>query len=98
MLQTKAVLLRCVLLLTSLLPAEVLAGLIVIFPSGARAAQFLPPENEIAPASNEGQLAIKKFTIAPGLKVDLWAAEPLLANPVAICSDEKGRWHVAETY
>src|SRR2546423_5402940 len=98
MLQTKAVLLRCVLLLTSLLPAEVLAGLIVIFPSGARAAQFLPPENEIAPASNEGQLAIKKFTIAPGLKVDLWAAEPLLANPVAICSDEKGRWYVAETY
>jgi len=27
-----------------------------------------------------------------------WAPEPLLANPVAICTDEKGRWYVAETF
>ena len=27
----------------------------------------------------------------PGLKVELFAAEPLLANPVAFCIDEKGR-------
>src|SRR5690349_14277737 len=26
------------------------------------------------------------------------AAEPHLANPVAICTDEKGRWYVAETF
>ena len=62
------------------------------------AAQFAPPEKEIAGASAEGELAIKRFKIAPGLKVDLWAAEPLLANPVAICTDEKGRWYVAETF
>src|SRR5436190_15153079 len=35
----------------------------------------------IAPASNQGELGIKRFQVAPGLKVDLWAAEPLLANP-----------------
>jgi len=67
----------------------------------ASAAQFVPQTNtlfEVAPASNEGQLAIKKFRVTPGLKVDLWAAEPLLANPVAICTDEKGRWYVAETF
>src|SRR5437899_8564343 len=50
------------------------------------AAQFVPPDKtipKVAPASNEGELAIKKFVIAPGFKVELWAAEPLLPNPVA---------------
>src|SRR2546423_11187786 len=72
--------------------------ILVLLATVSPAAQFVPPEKEIAPASNEGELAIKKFKIAPGLKVDLWAAEPLLANPVAICTDEKGRWYVAETF
>ena len=62
------------------------------------AAQFDAPDKEIASASREGELATKKFHVAPGLKADLWAAEPLLANPVAICTDEKGRWYVAETF
>ncbi|HXG48074.1 MAG TPA: PVC-type heme-binding CxxCH protein [Methylomirabilota bacterium] len=57
---------------------------------------FNPPV--VAPASGEAELALKKFRVAPGLKVDLFAAEPLLANPVAICTDEQGRWYVAETY
>src|SRR5437660_3058580 len=52
----------------------------------------------VAPASDEGELAIKKFQGAPGLKVDLWAAEPMLANPVAFCFDEKGRAYVCETF
>jgi quinoprotein glucose dehydrogenase len=52
----------------------------------------------IAPASNQGELAIKRFQVAPGLKVDLWAAEPMLANPVAFNFDEKGRAYVCETF
>src|SRR5881392_462322 len=52
----------------------------------------------VAPASDEGELAIKKFQGAPGLKVDLWAAEPMLANPVAFNFDEKGRAYVCETF
>src|SRR6266705_199512 len=52
----------------------------------------------IAPASDEGELAIKKFQVAPGLKVDLWAAEPMLANPVAFNFDERGRAFVCETF
>jgi quinoprotein glucose dehydrogenase len=32
------------------------------------------------------------------LKVELFAAEPLLANPVAFCIDEKGVVYVAETF
>src|SRR2546421_8751358 len=52
----------------------------------------------VAPASDEGELAIKKFQVTPGLKVDLWAAEPMLANPVAFNFDEKGRAYVCETF
>jgi quinoprotein glucose dehydrogenase len=33
-----------------------------------------------------------------GLKADLFAAEPMLANPVCFCFDEKGRLYVAETF
>ena len=55
-------------------------------------------QDYVAPASDEGQFAIKRFKTAPGLKVDLWAAEPMLANPVAFCFDEKGRAYVCETF
>ena len=52
----------------------------------------------IAPASDEAELAIKKFQVMPGLKADLWAAEPMFANPVAFNFDEKGRAYVCETF
>ena len=45
-----------------------------------------------------GESAMKKFSVAPGLRVDLWAEEPLLANVVALSFDEKGRAFVVETY
>ncbi|HLY08229.1 MAG TPA: PVC-type heme-binding CxxCH protein [Planctomycetota bacterium] len=40
----------------------------------------------------------KKLALAPGLQVTLWASDPLLANPVAISIDEKGRVYVAECW
>jgi glucose/arabinose dehydrogenase len=52
----------------------------------------------LAPASSEGQARIKQYKIHPGLKVDLWAAEPMLANPVAFSVDEQGRVWTSETY
>jgi quinoprotein glucose dehydrogenase len=52
----------------------------------------------LAPASNEGQARIKQFKLLPGMKVDLWAAEPMLANPVAFSVDELGRVWTSETY
>lgn len=48
--------------------------------------------------SDSPEAALKKFAVAPGLKVEVWAAEPLLANPVALGFDDKGRAFVAETY
>ncbi len=55
-------------------------------------------EADINPASDEALLALKRFKLPPGLTVSLWAAEPMLANPVAVNFDEKGRAFVAETY
>jgi quinoprotein glucose dehydrogenase len=48
--------------------------------------------------ADPGDVALKKFVVAPGLKVDLWAEEPLLENPVAFAFDEKGRAFVVETH
>lgn len=53
---------------------------------------------EISPASDEGQKAIKSFQVANGLQIELTAAEPLLANPVAFCIDHQGNFYVAETF
>jgi quinoprotein glucose dehydrogenase len=52
----------------------------------------------VAPASSEGEKAIRQFRVPPGFEARLWAAEPMLANPVAFCFDEKGRCFVAETF
>ncbi len=53
---------------------------------------------EISPASEEGTRALNRMRLAPGLVAKLWAAEPMLANPVAFNFDERGRIFVAETY
>ncbi len=53
---------------------------------------------KVAPASDEGERAMKRFRLQPGMKAELFAAEPMLANPVAFCIDEHGRFYVAETF
>lgn len=57
---------------------------------------FDPPF--IAQASDQGELAMKQFVLQPGFKVELFAAEPLLANPVAFNIDDRGRFFIAETF
>lgn len=48
----------------------------------------------LSPVSPEE--ALKSFEVAPGLKVELVAAEPLVASPCAMAFDRKGRLFVAE--
>jgi quinoprotein glucose dehydrogenase len=48
--------------------------------------------------SSELKLAVRKLEPAPGLKVDLFAGEPQLANPVALWVDDRGRVFVSETH
>ncbi len=40
--------------------------------------------------------AIATFKLRPGFKIELAAAEPLVASPVAMCFDENGRLYVVE--
>lgn len=51
-----------------------------------------------AAASAEGEARIQQFQAVDGLRVSLWAAEPMLANPVSFSVDEKGRVFTSETY
>ena len=56
----------------------------------------LPPR--IAEASDEGERALAGFQLPPGIVGQLWAAEPMLANPVAFDIDLAGRVYVCETF
>jgi quinoprotein glucose dehydrogenase len=70
-----------------------------LIPPHTRAGEPDRPEiPKVEPASDEGARAIARFKVPAGLKVELFAAEPLLANPVAFCVDEQGRFYVAETF
>src|SRR5262245_46864702 len=58
-----------------------------------------PPDKPlIAEASDEGKQALAGIRVPAGLQGDLWAAEPMLANPVAFCLDHQGRIFVCETF
>ena len=76
--------------------ATVLAANLFGAESGATATRGMGLEP--LPASGEGEAAMKKFQLPAGFKIELFAAEPMLANPVAFSIDERGRVFVAETY
>jgi quinoprotein glucose dehydrogenase len=59
---------------------------------------YAPYQPYIAPASGDGEAAIARMKVPEGYSVKLWAAEPLLANPVAMYVSNKGEVYVAETY
>lgn len=64
-------------------------------PTGKKKDDKYPEDVSI---TDTAETALKKMSVAAGLRADVWAAEPLLANPVAFAFDEKGRAFVAETY
>lgn len=62
--------------------------------------KLVTPEPEVpvlAAASGEGFAAIASFKF-PGLKCELFAAEPDIGNPIAIHRDYQGRIFAAESY
>lgn len=79
---------------------RLLALLVFIFPLPLlfAAAPPVPWEAKVAPASDEPARARQKIRVPQGFQLDLWAAEPLLANPVVFTFDRKGRAFVAETF
>jgi quinoprotein glucose dehydrogenase len=77
--------------------APLLAGLLSAQTLQLEEAERLPTP-DVAEASDDARQAISRFQVPPDLQVSLWAAEPMLANPVAIAFDELGRLFVSETY
>lgn len=59
---------------------------------------YQPYQPYVAPASGDGVAAIARMKAPEGFAVKLWAAEPNLANPVAMYVSNKGDVYVAETY
>lgn len=74
------------------------ASVFAILASGLLPAQQIPYHQDRPP--NEPltpQQAIARMVVPDGFRVDLFAAEPELVNPVAMAFDEKGRVYVAES-
>lgn len=46
----------------------------------------------------ELEVALKKLRVYPGFKAEIYAAEPLIQNPVSFAFDEQGRAFVVETH
>ena len=69
--------------------------LVVCCPVAIGQSAYTPP---IASASTDGEDAIARYTAPSDMVIDVFAAEQLLANPVAFCFDYQDRLFVAETF
>lgn len=52
----------------------------------------------VAEIADDAELLMKRVRVPKGMQIELFAAEPLLANPVTFTFDEQGRCYVVETY
>jgi mono/diheme cytochrome c family protein/glucose/arabinose dehydrogenase len=80
--------------------AAILAGttatLWSIHPKNAGPASFEIKFKLPAPKPLSPEEALRSFKVAPGFRVELFAAEPMVEAPIAISFDEKGRAWVCE--
>ncbi len=67
-------------------------------PTAGQASEDKNYRPAVAEASGEGERAIASFRVPTGVRVGLFAAEPMVANPVAFCLDEQGRVYAVETF
>src|SRR4051794_18370259 len=63
--------------------------------SGPPTPQYRPSVRE---ASDEAEKFARRIRVPKGMELSLWAAEPMLANPVVFAIDHKNRVYVAETF
>lgn len=59
------------------------------------AADYAP---NVAPASDDFKVSLDRIKVPEGFKIDLFAAEPALANPVSFSIDNQGKIYVVETF
>ncbi len=83
-------------LLAGVLPLGLLAGGVV------NLASSMPPvaekKGKPVKASDDPEAGMSRFQMDKRLKSSVWAAEPMMANPVSFTFDEKGRVFVCETF
>ncbi len=70
------------------------------FPGVARAAFPTPTNNQDISQQplTSPQAALRAIHLPPGFQATLFAAEPDVQNPIAMCWDERGRLWIAENY
>src|SRR5438034_625309 len=68
--------------------------LVALLSAGAEQ-PYSPP---VARASNEAAFGLKRIQVPKGMLISVFAAEPMLANRVCFCIDERNRFYVAETF
>ena len=69
----------------------------LVLTHGPGFAQFIDDESGKM-GMEEGLNRMAGLKLVEGYSLKLWAANPNLKNPVAICFDEKNRMYVAESY
>src|ERR1700688_1435886 len=76
------------------------AMVMILFTILARSTDAQPDAyaNKLAKASDDWKKTVQRMKLPAGVKADLWAAEPHVANIVAFHFDGKGRCYVAETF
>ncbi len=79
--------------------------LIVLFGAAFLTSQFFlqsqPASGSVVESdgpSDEAVEAASRFSVATGFDLEIYASEPLLANPVSLTFDEKGRCYVVESH
>ncbi len=65
---------------------------------GVLTAVVLRAQHGGEPAFDAASDGARRFQLAPGLRLDVWAAEPQLSNGVAFSFDGRGRVYIAETH
>lgn len=83
--------------LTSLIWTLVI-GFSVVASAEAIQENQLPVEPTVAAASEEAAQQLANFRLPKGWKASVWAAEPLVANPVAFAIDDRGRVYLCESF
>jgi quinoprotein glucose dehydrogenase len=70
----------------------------ILFAAPPDAPKPAAPAADLPDGTDQALAHMNGFRVPPGLKVELFAAEPKLASPVAISVDEQGRVYAAEEY
>ncbi|MDQ3291065.1 MAG: dehydrogenase, partial [Bacteroidota bacterium] len=78
------------------LPRLLMCLLLVLL--GVTAIQCKQKKSAVATGGIPQEKALSTFELEPGFKIELVAAEPLVADPVAMEIDENGRMYVVEMH